>query len=218
MLIWAAVTSCHVVHCAHAMQVNAGAVMLHNISPNQSTLEQLTGPLTCDGTEAGQAIPQLAAGAAMTCYGSFTFDQAAFESGPRTFTAGFRLGEDPGSGLVPQLDRQAATNGTVTPLAVAVVRGMIDKDSCEVPVDAGEGMACAVAAKAEKKHLLHWMSHQESLSSASLNQHTSMIAVKVPDAQTFVLNPSWRREQLFSLYSAKAFHLTVYLCVLQGPT
>ena len=123
--------------------MNAGQVPLYDIQPQQNTTEQFAAPITCEGLEAGQAIPVLAPSAKTYCHWVFVFDLAAFDSGPRTFTSVFLPGPDPSSGIAPVLSKLVTHESTVKPLAVAAMSPFIDVSSCNVPTLAGEhGCVC----------------------------------------------------------------------------
>jgi hypothetical protein len=74
--------------------------------------------------------------AQIVCNATYTFDQATFEAGVRTFTAGFTSAN---------LTATAASGAVVvTPQESPSVRVLVDFESCVAPTDAGGDITCGL--------------------------------------------------------------------------
>lgn len=112
------------------MQANAGQLDIAGIRPTSATLDQLPTGLVCEAGVDVQAI-DLSPGEKITCTGYFTFDQAAFELGPRLFQANFTA--------ETLLAAPAESNVVVvTPQRVATLKAVIHPDTCTASAAAGK--------------------------------------------------------------------------------
>lgn len=125
----AAAHMCCLCCVAAVAQANAGQLDITGISPTNATLDQLPKGLACEGGLDVRSM-DLAAGENATCTGTFTFDQATFEVGPKSFQASFTAGR--------QLAAPAESNVVVvTPQRVAMLKAVIHQDTCTTPEAAG---------------------------------------------------------------------------------
>jgi hypothetical protein len=74
----------------------------------------------------------------VTARRSFTFNQAAFEAGPRHFQAVFNATTELAAAAVSDVV-------TVTPNRVATVKAAIHQDTCTVPSQPGEELVCVMS-------------------------------------------------------------------------
>jgi hypothetical protein len=110
------------------VQVNEGNVILYGIAPTAETTANLTSSIVCNPSGT------LAVAATMTCIGTFTFSQAAFEAGSRIFEAALESAN---------LTAAAASNAVnIVPIEVPSVTVSILLNTCDPPEDAGERLCC----------------------------------------------------------------------------
>lgn len=111
------------------MQASIGKLNVTGIAPTAAMQGLLSSPLICAGY-ATAVIPTLAPSETVVCTGSYTFDQASFESGSRTFAAAFATESQLGAPLVPAVV-------TVTPQLQPSLSAAIAPTSCVKPMQAG---------------------------------------------------------------------------------
>ena len=118
------------VQICYCLQVSTGKLNVTNITPTAATMSQLTTPLTCLSQQDG-SIAVLPSQQTAVCTGSYTFDQTAFESGARVFTANFTTGNVLGTSFVP-------ASIMVVPQEQPSVLATIAESSCVMPSQAGK--------------------------------------------------------------------------------
>lgn len=136
MLMWHdlyALLRC-VMCCVVCLQLNEGNVFLYELAPTDITLLGLTSNLSCTPTSA------LAVAATMTCSGTFTFDQAAFEAGTRNYTALLTSANYTGTAVSNMVSTR--------PVEAPGVTVAIKLSTCMTPNDAGDAESSAVQTSA----------------------------------------------------------------------
>lgn len=112
------------------MQVNEGNIILYGITPTADTLAALTSAIAC--TPSGT----LAVAATMTCTGTFTFSQAAFEAGSKVVTAALSSAN---------YSEPAVSNAVnTTPVELPSVTVALLLSTCDPPGDADAPVICGV--------------------------------------------------------------------------
>jgi hypothetical protein len=115
---------------------NVGNIRLHSVAPTAAMLGLFTTPLACDGGVGDGHVTVMQVDAQIVCNATYTFDQPTFETGVRTFTAGF---------TAANLTAAAASGSVlVTPQESPSVRVLIDFDTCVAPTDAGGDITCGL--------------------------------------------------------------------------
>lgn len=113
------------------MQVNEGNIILYGITRTADTLSALTSGITCSPSGT------LAVAATMTCTGIFTFNQSAFESGTKFFTAALASAN--------YSDPAVSNAVNTTPVEVPSVSVAILLNTCDPPEDAGEAASATAS-------------------------------------------------------------------------
>lgn len=144
------------------LQANTGKLDIDGITPTAATLGALDD-FACEGQADIQSMSLLYGAASnITCTGSFAFDQAAFELGPRQFQAVF--------GATTDLAAPAVSDVVaVTPSRIATLDAVVYQDTCTVPNKAGK----AVVDWARRRNIICSLSSNTACSLTSTVTNTA---------------------------------------------